>query len=29
MQVIFGELYIVLKRGTQSIRVKFEAIEKS
>ena len=29
LQVIFGELYIVLKRGAQSIRVKFEAIEKS
>lgn len=29
LQVIFGELYLILKRGTQSIRVKFEAIEKS
>lgn len=29
LQVIFGELYIILKRGTQSIRVKFEAIENS
>lgn len=27
LQVIFGELYIILKRGAQSIRVKFEIIE--
>jgi hypothetical protein len=29
LQVIFGELFIALKRGDQEIRVKFEEIEKS
>jgi hypothetical protein len=28
-QVIFGELFIILKRGSQSLRVKFEDIEKA
>lgn len=28
-QVTYGELYIVIRRGTHSIRVKFEEIEKS
>ncbi|TDH28778.1 hypothetical protein EXU57_01530 [Segetibacter sp. 3557_3] len=28
MQVIFGELFIILKRGNQTMRVKFEEIER-
>ena len=28
-QVIFGELFIILKRGSQTLRVKFEDIEKA
>ena len=28
-QVTYGELYIIVRRGSQSIRVKFEEIEKS
>ena len=29
LQVIFGELFVILKRGSQELRVKFEDIEKS
>ena len=29
LQVIYGELFIVLKRGSQTLRVKFEEIEKA
>ena len=29
LQVIFGELFIILKRSSQELRVKFEEIEKS
>ena len=29
LSVIFGELFIFLKRGAQELRVKFEEIEKS
>jgi len=29
LQVIFGELFVILKRSNQEIRVKFEDIEKS
>lgn len=29
MQVTFGELFIILKRGNQTLRVKFEEIEKA
>ena len=29
LQVIYGELFIILKRGNQSLRVKFEDIEKA
>lgn len=29
LSVIFGELFIFLKRGAQELRVKFEVIEKS
>lgn len=29
LQVIFGELFIILKRGNQTLRVKFDDIEKS
>ncbi len=29
LQVIFGELFIILKRGSQTLRVKFEDIEKA
>jgi hypothetical protein len=28
-QVTFGELYIIIKRGAQTIRVKFDEIEKA
>jgi hypothetical protein len=28
-QVTFGELYIILKRGAQTLRVKFDEIEKA
>ncbi|WP_157580861.1 hypothetical protein [Segetibacter koreensis] len=28
-QVTFGELYIILKRSTQTLRVRFDEIEKS
>lgn len=28
LQVVFGEIYITIKRGTQELRVKFEEIEK-
>ncbi len=28
LQVIFGELFIILKRGNQTLRVKFDDIEK-
>ncbi|MEO9003822.1 MAG: hypothetical protein ABI288_03750 [Ginsengibacter sp.] len=29
LQVIYGELFIILKRGNQTLRVKFEDIEKA
>ena len=29
LQVVFGELFIILKRGSQSRRVKFDEIEKA
>ena len=29
LQVIFGELFVILKRGSQELRVKFEDIEKA
>ena len=29
LSVIFGEIFIFLKRGAQELRVKFEEIEKS
>jgi hypothetical protein len=29
LQVIYGELFIILKRGSQTLRVKFEEIEKA
>ena len=29
LQVIYGELFIILKRGNQTLRVKFEDVEKS
>lgn len=29
LQVIYGELFIILKRGSQTLRVKFEDIEKA
>lgn len=29
LQVIFGELFIIIRRGTQTIRVKFEDIENA
>lgn len=29
LQVIFGELFVTLKRGSQEVRIKFEEIEKS
>ena len=29
MQVIYGELFIILKRGNQTLRVKSEDIEKA
>lgn len=29
LSVIFGELFIIIKRGSQQVRVKFEEIEKS
>jgi len=29
LQVIYGELFIILKRGNQTLRVKFEEIEKA
>ena len=29
LQVIYGELFIILKRGNQTLRIKFEEIEKS
>ena len=28
LQVVFGEIYITIKRGTQELRIKFEEIEK-
>ena len=28
LQVVFGEIYIAIKRGTQELRIKFEEIEK-
>ena len=29
LQVIYGELFIILKRGNQTLRVKFDDIEKA
>lgn len=29
LQIIYGELFIILKRGSQTLRVKFEDIEKA
>ena len=29
LSVVFGELFIFLKRGAQELRVRFEEIEKS
>ena len=29
LQVVYGELFIILKRGNQTLRVKFDEIEKS
>lgn len=29
LQVIFGELFVTLKHGSQEVRIKFEEIEKS
>ena len=29
LQVVFGELFIILKRGSQTRRIKFEDIEKA
>ena len=29
LQVVYGELFIILKRGNQTLRVKFDDIEKS
>ncbi len=29
MQVIFGELFIILKRGNQTIRIRFEEVERA
>ena len=29
LQVIYGELFIILKRGNQTLRVKFEDVEKA
>lgn len=29
LQVIYGELFLIIKRGSQRIRVKFEEIEKT
>lgn len=29
LQVIYGELFIILKRGSQTLRVKFDEIEKA
>lgn len=29
MQVIYGELFLILKRGSQTLRVKFDDIEKA
>ena len=29
LQVIYGELFIILKRGSQTLRLKFEDIEKA
>ena len=29
LQVIYGELFIILKRGSQTLRVKFDDIEKA
>lgn len=28
-QVVFGELFIILKRGSQTLRIKFEEIERA
>lgn len=29
LQVIYGELFIILKRGNQTLRVKFDDIQKA
>jgi hypothetical protein len=29
LQVIYGELFIILKRGSQSLRIRFDDIEKA